>query len=174
MGVQAEWISLTKKEYEVLSVFLEIGGTNKQIGDRLHNSEDTIKSHMKALLIKTGCSSRTQLAVLTLKGYLRLYPRKEGKDSWKSLFLAQLQQELIDSAQFIPTEGAPHVCCLSASPARIVRPAASGAPEASSSLGVGARVCPAPAGRLCGDHGLRNDRCRVVLAGSPLDAPTAD
>lgn len=40
------------------------GMTNPQIADRLYISPRTVKSHLEALLRKTGSTGRTQLATL--------------------------------------------------------------------------------------------------------------
>jgi two-component system vancomycin resistance associated response regulator VraR len=53
----------TTRELEILRAVVE-GLTNEQIGERLHLSDSTVKTHMRHLLEKTGCENRTKLAVL--------------------------------------------------------------------------------------------------------------
>ncbi|GAB3165157.1 response regulator transcription factor [Myceligenerans halotolerans] len=54
---------LTEKEREV-AVELVGSGTNREIGQRLYISENTVKRHLTSALRKLGLSDRTQLAVL--------------------------------------------------------------------------------------------------------------
>ena len=39
------------------------GLPNAEIGERLHLAESTVKTHVKALLAKTGCRNRVELIV---------------------------------------------------------------------------------------------------------------
>ncbi|MDG4798708.1 response regulator transcription factor [Micromonospora sp. WMMD1082] len=55
--------SLTEREREVLEN-LGAGWSNHQIGRRLHLSEATVKGHVSRLLVKLGCSNRTEAALL--------------------------------------------------------------------------------------------------------------
>ncbi len=54
---------LTPQEQRVLSLITE-GLTNRQIGDRLHLAEKTIKNYVSVVLAKLGLQRRTQAAVL--------------------------------------------------------------------------------------------------------------
>lgn len=54
---------LTPQQFRVLLLLAE-GLLNKQIADRLSVSENTVKVHVKAILAKLACRSRTQAAVL--------------------------------------------------------------------------------------------------------------
>ncbi len=54
---------LTPQEQRVLSLITE-GLTNRQIGDRLHLAEKTIKNYVSVILAKLGLQRRTQAAVL--------------------------------------------------------------------------------------------------------------
>lgn len=56
---------LTSREISILKLTSE-GLTNKEIGDQLHLSENTIKGHIKEILTKTGAKNRIQ-AVLICK-----------------------------------------------------------------------------------------------------------
>jgi two-component system, NarL family, response regulator DevR len=56
---------LTTREISILKLTSE-GFTNKEIGDQLHLSENTIKGHVKEILAKTGTKNRIQ-AVLICK-----------------------------------------------------------------------------------------------------------
>ena len=53
---------LTPREIEVLRL-LTTGAGNEEIAEKLHISPNTVKTHIKHLLDKTGFSSRTQLAI---------------------------------------------------------------------------------------------------------------
>lgn len=54
---------LTEREREIL-VLIGEGLTNRQIGERLHLAEKTIKNYVSNLLAKLGMERRTQAAVL--------------------------------------------------------------------------------------------------------------
>ena len=56
---------LTVREISILRLISE-GLTNKEIGDQLHLSENTVKGHLKEILGKTGAKNRIQ-AVLICK-----------------------------------------------------------------------------------------------------------
>jgi two-component system, NarL family, response regulator len=58
--------ALTVREIEVLK-FVALGQSNKRIARSLGISEDTIKSHMKSVLIKLGANDRTHAVTLALK-----------------------------------------------------------------------------------------------------------
>ena len=53
---------LTERELEVLGQLVS-GATNGTIAGRMNLSVDTVKYHLKNLLSKTGCQTRTELAV---------------------------------------------------------------------------------------------------------------
>lgn len=53
---------LTSREIEVLRL-LTTGAWNEEIAEKLYISPNTVKTHIKHLLEKTGFSSRTQLAI---------------------------------------------------------------------------------------------------------------
>jgi len=57
---------LTPREQEVLEVLVE-GMTNREIGEALFISEQTVKSHVSAIIQKLGASDRTQAAVIALR-----------------------------------------------------------------------------------------------------------
>jgi len=54
--------TLTDREQEILTLIAE-GLTNRQIGDRLHLAEKTVKNYVSGLLAKLGFERRTQAAV---------------------------------------------------------------------------------------------------------------
>jgi two-component system response regulator DevR len=54
--------ALTDREREVLSLIAD-GLTNRQIGERLHLAEKTVKNYVSGLLAKLGMQRRTQAAV---------------------------------------------------------------------------------------------------------------
>ena len=55
--------ALTDREIDILRELVN-GLSNEQIGERLHLSASTVKTHVRHLLEKTGCENRTKLAVL--------------------------------------------------------------------------------------------------------------
>jgi DNA-binding CsgD family transcriptional regulator len=57
-----QW-SLTEREREVADL-VAAGMTNRQVAEHLHVTVDTVKKHVTSVLRKTGCTSRTRLAVL--------------------------------------------------------------------------------------------------------------
>lgn len=61
--------SLTVRELEVLKL-VAVGGTNKDIADKLGISERTIKNHISNIFKKIGVSDRTQAAVFSIKNNL--------------------------------------------------------------------------------------------------------
>ena len=54
--------SLTGQERKVLALIAE-GLTNRQIGERIHLAEKTVKNYVSNLLTKLGMERRTQAAV---------------------------------------------------------------------------------------------------------------
>ena len=53
---------LTLRELDVLRLLAE-GASNKEIGERLHISQNTAANHVRSILTKTGLSNRTQAAI---------------------------------------------------------------------------------------------------------------
>ena len=58
--------ALTQRETEVLRR-LSQGQSNKQIALNLHNTEQTIKAHVRSILSKLGVQSRTQAALYAIR-----------------------------------------------------------------------------------------------------------
>lgn len=58
----AKSTEFTPREIEVLRL-LTTGAGNEEIAEKLHISQNTVKTHIKHLLEKTGFTSRTQLAI---------------------------------------------------------------------------------------------------------------
>lgn len=54
---------LTPREMDVLVELVEDGADNITIGRRLYISHDTVKSHVKSMLKKSGMHNRTALAL---------------------------------------------------------------------------------------------------------------
>ncbi len=63
---QAGFPSLTRQEHRVLTAIAD-GLTNRQIGERLHLAEKTVKNHVTNILSKLGVERRTQAALLASK-----------------------------------------------------------------------------------------------------------
>lgn len=68
-GGQVVQEPLTGREQEVLALVCE-GLPNAEIGERLHLAESTVKTHVKSLLVKTGCTNRVELIVLAFRSGL--------------------------------------------------------------------------------------------------------
>jgi DNA-binding NarL/FixJ family response regulator len=70
MSAGREWpgaqLGLTQRESEVLTELVK-GLDNKAIGRELFISEDTVKSHVKAILRKLGVKDRSQAVALALR-----------------------------------------------------------------------------------------------------------
>ena len=56
---QLDKLGISKREYEVLQ-HVVTGLSNKEIGEKLHLSESTIKTHVSNLLVKLDVKRRTQ------------------------------------------------------------------------------------------------------------------
>jgi DNA-binding NarL/FixJ family response regulator len=64
--------ALTAREVEVLTHLAE-GNRNKDIGDRLFISEETVKVHIKHIMEKLGANDRTQaVAIAIRRGIIQL------------------------------------------------------------------------------------------------------
>ncbi|QPL04749.1 MULTISPECIES: response regulator transcription factor [Actinomyces] len=61
-GTRALAEPLTLREEEVLALVCE-GLSNTAVGERLHLAESTVKTHVRSLLGKTGCTNRVELIV---------------------------------------------------------------------------------------------------------------
>ena len=68
LGVQWE-VSLSQREIQIVQQII-CGMTNKQIGDELEISYETVKEHVQHVLRKLGLNDRTQLAVWALRNGL--------------------------------------------------------------------------------------------------------
>lgn len=68
---------LTPRESDVLGAVCE-GLTNGAIGDRLHMAESTVKTHVRSLLDKTGCTNRVELIVHAFRTGLVETPPPQG------------------------------------------------------------------------------------------------
>ena len=58
---------LTRQEQKILDLVGE-GLTNRQIAERMHLSEKTVKNYVSSVLAKLGLTSRTQAAIHTMRG----------------------------------------------------------------------------------------------------------
>jgi two-component system, NarL family, response regulator DevR len=61
-----ELAELTEQERKILALIAE-GMTNRQIGERMHLAEKTVKNYVSSILSKLGLERRTQAAVLASK-----------------------------------------------------------------------------------------------------------
>jgi DNA-binding NarL/FixJ family response regulator len=58
--------SLTEQERKIL-LFIGEGLSNREIGDRMHIAEQTVKNHVSRLLAKLNVSNRTQAALMLMR-----------------------------------------------------------------------------------------------------------
>jgi DNA-binding NarL/FixJ family response regulator len=58
--------ALTEREMEVLRL-VAAGNANKLIADQLHISEETVKAHMKNILVKLAANDRTHAVTIALR-----------------------------------------------------------------------------------------------------------
>lgn len=75
-------VPLTRREDDVLEELVK-GQSNRQIGENLFISEDTVKSHVKAILRKLGARDRSHAVSLVLKARgtgctCGVHPRREA------------------------------------------------------------------------------------------------
>ncbi len=68
-------IGLTERESELLSL-LSTGMTNRELGDHLYVSENTVKTHLRRLYSKLGVRNRAQAASEAEQGLLGDYRRQ--------------------------------------------------------------------------------------------------
>lgn len=61
-------------EWRVAKQLLADGASNARIAIRLSCAEDTVKSHLRKLLQRTGTRTRTEFVVAVLGGEIRLRP----------------------------------------------------------------------------------------------------
>ena len=60
---------LSAREVEVLRLVAE-GLSNREIGERLFISQNTVANHVRAILQKTGCANRTEAAAYAVRSGL--------------------------------------------------------------------------------------------------------
>jgi two-component system vancomycin resistance associated response regulator VraR len=59
---QADSSQFTQRELQVLQV-VTTGASNSVVAEKLGLSENTVKSHIRSMIEKTGCANRTELAI---------------------------------------------------------------------------------------------------------------
>lgn len=77
-----ETIYVSQSEWRVLTAFLHDGGSNETVARRLCCSQETVKTHMRRLLAKTGCDTRSSLAVAVLRGHVHVQPSPSRRWRW--------------------------------------------------------------------------------------------
>jgi DNA-binding NarL/FixJ family response regulator len=60
---------LSAREVEVLRLVAH-GSSNREIGEALHISQNTVANHVRAILQKTGCANRTEAAAYAARRQL--------------------------------------------------------------------------------------------------------
>lgn len=65
----AQRYQLTEREMQVLAL-ITLGNTNREIGDTLSISEETVKRHVANMFDKVGMSSRLELAMFAVEHHL--------------------------------------------------------------------------------------------------------
>jgi DNA-binding NarL/FixJ family response regulator len=70
--------TLSARELEVLTLLCR-GGSNVEIAEQLVIAPDTVKSHIKNLLLKLGARGRTHAAVMALELGLVEWPSQDGR-----------------------------------------------------------------------------------------------
>ena len=68
-SVEQSTVHLTAREVEVARL-LAYGASNKQIAQRLHLSDFTVRDHVSCLLRKFEVDSRARLAVVLSSGFM--------------------------------------------------------------------------------------------------------
>ena len=71
---------LTERETDVLRLMVE-GDGNKRIAQRLSIAPDTVKAHAKAIFVKLGAATRTEVATLAERRGLLKLPNEAGKQA---------------------------------------------------------------------------------------------
>ena len=72
LGQHAADQSLTEREVEVLKLVAK-GCSNKIVADRLHISEDTVKGHVRNILVKLKANDRTHAVTIALhRGFFEI------------------------------------------------------------------------------------------------------
>lgn len=66
------YVRITPRQHDVLRELTLDGASNEDIADRLEISYDTVRTHVKALMQKTGTHNRAALAVGYLRGRWRV------------------------------------------------------------------------------------------------------
>jgi DNA-binding CsgD family transcriptional regulator len=62
-------LGLTRRERQVLQLVAD-GLANREVGDVLYVSEDTVKSHIRNILAKLGASSRANAVAIGIRARL--------------------------------------------------------------------------------------------------------
>jgi DNA-binding NarL/FixJ family response regulator len=64
-----EILELTRRERQVLQLVAD-GLANREVGDVLYVTEDTVKSHIRNILAKLGASSRANAVAIGIRARL--------------------------------------------------------------------------------------------------------
>ena len=71
---------LTEGELRV-AMLAATGKTNKQVAEELVISDSTVRAHMRAAFIRTGCTNRTQLTLWLIRAGLVVLEEAKGTQS---------------------------------------------------------------------------------------------
>jgi DNA-binding NarL/FixJ family response regulator len=66
LSLRSSGSELSQREREVLRLMVA-GNTNREIGEKLHIKEPTVKSHITLIFMRLGVTNRTQAVVKALK-----------------------------------------------------------------------------------------------------------
>lgn len=71
-------VTLTENQWLIARALLLDGASNRLVAQRMHLTEDTIKTHMKKLFSKGGAITRTELAIKVWSGQVDFVNSRRG------------------------------------------------------------------------------------------------
>jgi len=90
-------VIITPAQRKVLDELLRTGGGDRQIGQALYLTENTVKTHMRELMQRTGSRTRTELAVRVMRNQFIIGVARQHKPPVR-------RQKMIDEASTDLTE----------------------------------------------------------------------